>query len=62
MRDVILDLVSIFIRNMIGKYTKLILERLEKQKLMTPAIRKVVLDTMNDMSREIQSKLTDLAA
>lgn len=44
--------------NLSGKYAKEILQRLEDQKLSTKAIRKIVLDCLNDLGREIE-EITD---
>ena len=38
--------------NMKGKYIKSILDRLERLGVLTPFIRKIILDELNDFSRE----------
>ena len=48
------------IRNMKGKYSKLALERIEALETLSPKeVRKITLDTYNDMYREIEQTLLD---
>ena len=41
---------------MVGKYTKLTLAQLESKNLLTPEIRKIILDNYNELFREITEK------
>ena len=45
------------IENLRGKHIKQVLQRLEKAGVLTPPIRKIVLDELNDMVREILREL-----
>ncbi len=40
------------ITNLKGKHIKSILTRLEKLDALTPALRKIILDELNDLTRE----------
>jgi hypothetical protein len=42
---------------MAGKYSKILLEKLENAQLLSPQIRKYILDTFNDMYREIEQRM-----
>lgn len=50
------DIVTL-INGLRGKHTKLALVRLERDGLLTPRIRKIVLDQMNDLVRDILETL-----
>lgn len=43
--------------NLRGKYIKRTLQLLEKNNTLTPAIRKVIIDNINDMVRELALNL-----
>lgn len=47
------------LRNLSGKYSKEILRRLEQQDLNNKRIRKVVLDCLSDLGREIEDILKE---
>lgn len=48
------------VKNMKGKYSKLALERVEALETLTQKdVRKIILDTHNDMYREIEQTLLD---
>jgi len=40
-----------------GKYIKRMLLELEKQNLLTPTLRKIILDGMNDFTRDVEKEL-----
>lgn len=43
--------------NLRGKYIKQILNRLERQGELTPLTRKIILDELNDLMREVMREL-----
>lgn len=45
------------LNNLKGKYIKQALQRLEVLNAATPQVRKVVLDEMNDLMRDVQREL-----
>jgi len=45
------------ITNLNGKYIKVLLSKLEEQNVLTPLLRKFILDTMNDYHRELLKEL-----
>lgn len=57
MNGFLIDMILLQIRNMIGKYSKQVLLRLEEQKVVTPQIRKAILDGFNDLFRELETRL-----
>lgn len=56
MRDVLLGLCLVVVRNLAGKYAKECLVKLEHQQVLTPNIRKVILDGFNDLVRETEER------
>jgi len=57
MNTFLIDMILLQIKNMIGKYSKQVLLRLEEQRLVTPQIRKAILDGFNDLFRELETRL-----
>lgn len=51
--DIVRDMLLQNINSLIRRFSKQVLQRLEDQRLLTPAIRKCVLDGFNDLYREI---------
>jgi transposase len=45
------------INNLRGKYIKQVLSRIEQEEMLTAEIRKIVLDEINDLVREILKEL-----
>jgi hypothetical protein len=45
------------IKNLNGKYIKLLLSRLESRFDLTKDMRKIILDTMNDYARELHEEM-----
>lgn len=45
------------LKNLRGKYIKQLLTQLESEGVMTPAVRKLVLDNFNDLMRDILREL-----
>jgi hypothetical protein len=43
--------------NLRGKHIKVTLQKLERAEVLTPQIRKIVLDQMNDLMREVLEAL-----
>lgn len=52
----VIALMLLLVKNMVGKYTKLTLAQLESKNLLTPEIRKIILDNYNELFREITEK------
>lgn len=57
MNAFLIDMILLQIKNMIGKYSKQTLARLEQQGAITPQIRKAILDGFNDLFRELETRL-----
>lgn len=53
------DITLQLFKNMSGKYCKLLLQRCEEQQILTKELRKAILDSFNDMYREIEQRLED---
>lgn len=49
--------IEILITNLKGKHIKQLLQRLEALEALTPAVRKIILDEMNDLARELLKEL-----
>lgn len=60
MMEIVIDLIQLQVRNMVGKYSKIALAKLEESGKLTPDIRKIVLDSFNDQYRDIERRLTDI--
>lgn len=45
------------LKNLRGKYIKQVLSQLEQEQELTPKIRKIVLDAINDLMRDVQKEL-----
>lgn len=56
-QTVIKDVFLVLVKNLVGKYSKSALERLETAGLANPVSRKIILDTFNDMYRELEQKI-----
>jgi hypothetical protein len=54
--DIVRDIVLRNLESLVRRYTKQVLERLEDQRLLTPEIRKIVLDGFADMYRAIVAR------
>lgn len=57
MKEFLVSLYLTMIRNMVGKYSKILLGNLESANVLSPQVRKHVLDSYNDMYREIVQRM-----
>ena len=53
------DRMRLTLHDLRGKYIRQALERLEFLGVLTPEVRKTILDAMNDYSRAVQEKVAE---